>query len=512
MSQPTESRVKKTLLNARVNMIFYFLILILSFFSRKIFLECLGVDFVGLIGTLNNLLGFLNLAELGIGSAIGYVLYKPIFDDDRKKINEIISVMGYLYRVIGNIILVLGLILACFLPFIFPNTGFHLGVIYFTYFSFLFSSLIGYYINYRQNLLGADQRNYIITGYFQTSNLVKTLIQLALAYYTGSYILWVIIEFSFAVIFACILNWKINQVYPWLESDVKEGKLLFKKYSDVITYTRQLFVHRISAFVQFQIAPFLIYAFVSLQTVALYGNYTMLFDKISQIFNNLFGSASASIANLIAEGNKEKILRVFWVITSIRFYIATVVICCFYLLIEPFISIWLGVEFILPKQILYLLLVNFFVGISRGTDSFLYGYGLFADTWAPIVESTIYILVAIIGGNLFGLTGIVLATTISTILIIGIWKPYYLFSRGFKLSVFSYWKRYVIYIFVLATNIFVIDVNTQNINIINVTIFVFLYRALFTSFIIAILNFVVFYLIFKEFRSAFRYYVLKQKT
>ena len=146
MSQPTESRVKKTLLNARVNMIFYFLILILSFFSRKIFLECLGVDFVGLIGTLNNLLGFLNLAELGIGSAIGYVLYKPIFDDDRKKINEIISVMGYLYRVIGNIILVLGLILACFLPFIFPNTGFHLGVIYFTYFSFLFSSLIGYYM------------------------------------------------------------------------------------------------------------------------------------------------------------------------------------------------------------------------------------------------------------------------------------------------------------------------------------------------------------------------------
>ena len=86
-----ESRVKKSLLNARVNLIFYFLTLILSFFSRKIFLDTLGADFVGLTGTLQNLLGFLNLAELGIGSAIGYVLYKPLFEHDEGKINEIIS-------------------------------------------------------------------------------------------------------------------------------------------------------------------------------------------------------------------------------------------------------------------------------------------------------------------------------------------------------------------------------------------------------------------------------------
>ena len=91
----TESRVKKTLLNARVNLVFYFLTLALSFFSRKIFLDCLGADFVGLTGTLQNLLGFLNLAELGIGSAIGYVLYKPLFERNQEKINEIISVMGY---------------------------------------------------------------------------------------------------------------------------------------------------------------------------------------------------------------------------------------------------------------------------------------------------------------------------------------------------------------------------------------------------------------------------------
>ena len=140
-----ESRVKKSLLNARVNLIFYFLTLILSFFSRKIFLDTLGADFVGLTGTLQNLLGFLNLAELGIGSAIGYVLYKPLFEHDEGKINEIISVFGYLYRWIGFIILGAGIVLACFLPLIFPNTEFEMGVIFFAYFSFLASSLIGYF-------------------------------------------------------------------------------------------------------------------------------------------------------------------------------------------------------------------------------------------------------------------------------------------------------------------------------------------------------------------------------
>ena len=125
-----ESRVKKTLLNARVNLIFYFLTLALAFFSRKIFLNSLGAEFVGFTGTLSNLLGFLNLAELGISTAIGYVLYKPLFEQDQQKINEIISVFGYLYRQVGKFILITGSILSIFLPFIFPDTGIDLSVIY----------------------------------------------------------------------------------------------------------------------------------------------------------------------------------------------------------------------------------------------------------------------------------------------------------------------------------------------------------------------------------------------
>ena len=320
MSQ--ESRVRKSLLNARVNLIFYFLTLALSFFSRKIFLDTLGADFVGLTSTLQNLLGFLNLAELGISTAIGYVLYKPLFEQNKLKINEIISVFGYLYHWIGKIMLLAGGILACFLSLIFSNTGFDLTLIFFVYFSFLISTLIGYFINYKQTLLGADQKNYVVTAYFQTVTIIKTLIQIVLAYYTKNYYLWVVIELLFGFVYSIILNWKIRKVYPWLHSEVRQGKYLLKRYPEVIKYTKQLFVHKIGGIVQYQTTPVLIYSFISLKMVAYYGNYSIIIDKVTAMINSLFTGMEAGIGNLIAEGNPTKIQKVFWEINALRYYIA----------------------------------------------------------------------------------------------------------------------------------------------------------------------------------------------
>lgn len=468
-----ESRVKKTLLNARVNLVFYFLTLILSFFSRKIFLNSLGADFVGLTGTLQNLLGFLNLAELGISSAIGYVLYKPIFDRDQTKITEIISVMGYLYRWIGLIILGLGIILSFFLPLIFPDsgTGFHLPLIYFAYYSFLASSLIGYFINYRQNLLGADQRNYVVTGYFQSMNILKTVIQMALAYYTGSYYLWIAIELIFGIGYSFILNWKINQVYPWLHAEISLGKKVFKKYPEVMTKTKQLFVHRISEFVQFQTTPFLVYSFVSLTTVAYYMNYTIVVDKLYQLMLNFLGGMNASIGNLIAEGNRNKVIAVFWELFAFRMILFSTIVVALYYLMSPFICLWLGSEYLLPESILIVILVNIFIGQYRaGTGQFLFGFGLVNDVWAPIAEATIFITVAIAAGYKLGLIGILLATTISTFFIIALWKPYFLFKKGFNLSYWNYWKNNGLYLgltvlaFFISKYIFSATHLSENIN------------------------------------------------
>lgn len=435
-----ESRVKKTLLNARVNMIFYFLILILSFFSRKIFLDTLGADFIGLTGTLQNLLGFLNLAELGIATAIGYVLYKPLHQKEQSKINEIISVLGYLYRKIGGIILLIGITVSIFLPYIFPSTGFNTSLIYFAYYSFLTSSLIGYFCNYKQTLLGADQRNYVVTSYFQGMNIAKVLIQMGLVLYTSNYYLWVFIELLFGIIYSFILNWKINKVYPWLRSEVKQGKLLFKKYPEVMRYTKQLFVQKLSGVVQWQTIPFLTYAFCNLQTVAFYGNYTIITDKLSQFVNTFLESTGAGVGNLIAEGNKNNIKKVFWELLSVRYFIGGTIAFCIYMLINPFITLWLGEQYLLSNIVLILIVLNVLISYTRGgVMQFLYGYGLFKDVWAPIAEVILNLGTACIAGYYWGLSGVLLGGIVSQLLIVNIWKPYFLFHEGFKDSIWGYW-------------------------------------------------------------------------
>ena len=113
-------RVHKSILNAEVNLIFYFLSLFLAFFSRKIFLDCLGAEFIGLTGTLGNILGYLNLSELGISACIGYFLFKPLQTNNRKEIQEILSLLGYLYNWIGSIIFAGAIIISLFFPLFFP--------------------------------------------------------------------------------------------------------------------------------------------------------------------------------------------------------------------------------------------------------------------------------------------------------------------------------------------------------------------------------------------------------
>ena len=451
-----ESRVKKSLLNARVNLIFYFLTLALSFFSRKTFLDCLGAEFIGLTGTVGNLLGLLNLAESGVGAAIAVVLYAPLFERNEQKIKEIVSVLGYLYSTIGKIILAGGALLACFLPLIFPNSELSLPIIYFTFFSFLGSSLIGYFINYKQVLLSADQRNYVVAAYSQSANVIKILLQMALAYYTGNYAVWVLVEFSFGILYSVILNWKIKQVYPWLVTEIKKGKALCREYPDVMKYTKQLFIHKIGSVVYTQVTPFLVYAFASLQAVAYYGNYTLVTSKLSSLLGNFLGGTNASVGNLIAEGDKEKIVKVYWELMSIRFLFVSVTVFAMYHLLPPFIALWLGEEYVMSQALLVLVLVSFALGILRGvTEEFMFGYGLFSDVWAPFVEAVILVVIAIVGGTLWGLEGTLLGSIVSSVIIIYMWKPYFLFSKGLRISVWKYWKELGKYILAVAISFYV---------------------------------------------------------
>lgn len=434
-------RVHKSILNAEVNLVFYFLTLFLAFFSRKIFLDCLGADFIGLTGTLGNILGYLNLAELGITASIGYFLFKPLQSNNRQEIQEILSLLGYLYNWIGCIILLGGIIISLFFPIIFTNAKLGLGIIYFAFYSFLGSSLIGYFINYRQILLTADQKKYLVAIYFQSANIFKIILQIYLAYTYKNLYVWVGIEFLFGIIGCITLNWKINQEYPWLHVSKKQGKSLIKKYPDVITKTKQVFIHKIKDFVLVRSDELFIFIFVSLKMVAFYGNYMIIISKLISLFSAITGSVGASIGNLVAEGNKKNMMKVFWEFTTIQHTIAATLSFSLYNFTEPFIAHWLGSEYIMDHRTLILLIIYIYITNSRNSvDSFNYAHGLYADVWSAWAELIINVSITIIGGLKWGIIGILLGKIISLLAIVVLWKPYYLFTAGFKDSVNIYWK------------------------------------------------------------------------
>lgn len=450
------NRVHKSILNAKVNLIFYFLTIFMAFFSRKIFLECLGTEFIGLTGTLGNILGYLNLAELGIGSCVSFFLYKPLEQNDREEITEIMSLFRYLYRIIGLTILVVGILVSASFPWIFSNVSFGFGLVYFSFYSFLGSALIEYFINYRQLLLAADQKNYIVSAYLQTAQLVKTLIQIYLSYTYKNLYIWVAIEFIFGLIGCICLNWKISEEYPWLKTNKESGRQLLRKYPGIIKNTKQIFIHQIKDFILNKSDELFIFVFVSLSMVSFYGNYTIIANRLSQLFGRMLDGMGASIGNLVAENDKNHIIEIFWQLMAMRYLITGFLCYSIYQFTEPFIILWLGDKYLLSHHILILLVLFLYLSNIRNVvDMFNHSYGLYADVWAAWAELFLNLSITIIGGICFGIIGILLGKIVSVGIIVTLWKPYYLFSQGIKLPITIYWSGTIKYHIIIAISFIV---------------------------------------------------------
>lgn len=445
------SRTAKSLQNVKVAFAFYLINLILQFFSRKIFLDYLGSEVLGLNTTAQNLLGFLNLAELGIGGAVAYNLYKPLFENNRQAINDIVSIQGWLYRRIAYIVIAGSVILMCFFPWIFAKAQVPLWYTYGSFIALLASSLLGYFVNYRQIVLSADQKEYKITFNVQGVKVIKVLLQmLAIWQLTNGYVYWMILEVIMAVVTSLVLDKAIRKEYPWLNPQISQGSALQRQYPEIIRKTKQVFFHKIGGFVLSQTSPLIIYAYASLTLVAVYGNYMLIVTGVTTLMGALLNGVNAGIGNLVAEGNKQHIKKVYWEITLLRMWIASVICFGMLMLGDPFISLWVGEAYILPHTAFIILIINTFINLTRTNDSFIAAYGIFQDVWAPVVEATLNLGCSILLGHFFGLEGILGGVFISLLLIICSWKPYFLYRYGFKEPIVEYIRRYVKYIAVIV--------------------------------------------------------------
>jgi len=439
-------RVHRSVMNIKVGIFFYILSLFLAFFSRKIFLDCLGNEFIGLTGMLMTIMNFLGVAELGIGTSIVYFLYKPLQEDNHEKVNEVMSILAFLYRCIGFIIGGTGIIVSLFFPWWFNHLSTGLLLVYFAFYTFLASSVSGYIFNYKQLLVVANQKQYLVSAYFQTIGIVQSLTQILLAYYYRNLWLWVIVGLIFTFIGIIVFNYRIKQLYPWLSIDLKSGRRNLKKFPEILKKTKQIFVQRIKDFILYRSDEILVGMFVSVVKVAFYGNYTMIINKFLYLVNILSDGLSAGVGNLVAEGNENNIMKVYWEMTAARFFILGIIIFPLLMFLQPFIGWWLGGQYQLEEVIVYLLIFNLFIRLQpAAVYIFIGASGLYSDVWAAWIELIINLSITLLLAPTYGIAGILSGKIISFFVISFFWKPYYLFSQGFHKSVWTYWQGMVPY-------------------------------------------------------------------
>lgn len=446
-----ESRTIKSLKNTEVALFYYVVMLLVSLWSRKAFLDYIGVEVMGLNTTATNLFGYLSLAEMGVGYAITFFLYKPLNNNDFESLNKIVALQGWIYRRVATFIIVGALILMCFIPWIFSDIKVPLWYAYVIFSVMLFNAMLGYFINFKSIVLSADQKGYKITRVTQGFNVFVNILQIIFFPIVPNPFLFYIFTTLLSSVFGCLwLCHVINKEYPWLKIKGYQGKSLLKEYPGVLKKTKQLFAHKLGEAAHNTTNPIIMYAFSTLSIVGAYSNYSIIIGQAHVIIGNIFSSVSAAVGSLIATDDKPRIIRVFWELYDSRFCISAIAIVCMFFVIQPFIILWIGEQYILGRLFLSIILVDTFMTLTRRTvDQYINGYGLFQDVWAPVLEAFINVVGAIGFGYFWGFRGVLLGGILAQLIIIYWWKPYMLCKKGLKICPSEYFipviKRHILF-------------------------------------------------------------------
>ncbi|WP_091169436.1 lipopolysaccharide biosynthesis protein [Paenibacillus sp. 1_12] len=444
-------RIKNSIINVSAGLGSQLIITLLSFISRTVFINSLGVEFLGINGLFSNILGMLALAEAGIGSSIIYALYKPVAENNIEKINALMRLYRNAYRIIALIVFILGVSLLPFLKYIVGDTT--IENVNLIYCIFLLSTVSSYFYSYKVSLLNVNQKNYIATGIYSLSSIISTCIKIAIIYYTKDYVLYLIIDIALTLTTSIILSIIVDRIYPYLKNKVII-KLDIETKTGIIKNMKAMVLHQIGGYAVFGTDNIIISSFISVVAVGLYSNYYMLINICRTFINQIFDNITHSIGNLVAEENETRVYSVFKVIMLFNFWIYSFFTIVLYITISPFISLWIGNNFLLSDGILIIIMLNFFVsGMRRSISMVKQTSGIFhEDRYAPFVEAAVNLVVSIILVQYWGIAGVFFGTFVSTIAVPFWIAPYLVYKKSFKVPLRNYFAKYAYYFVVgLAT-------------------------------------------------------------
>ncbi len=442
----TNTRTINSIKNSLTSTMVYIINILMGFISQAIFIRMLGAEYNGIKGLFTNILSMLNIAELGFGSAIVYHLYKPMSEKNTQQIKTLVKYYRNVYHLIAGIIFIIGIIILPIIPIIVGEISVPENI-NFLFLLYLLSTVFSYLLAYKRSVLYADQKNYItniVSGMFA---IFKNFIQIAIIIFIQNFTLYLLSQIVFALLENIIINMIVNRQYPYVKdlSDSKDISKNLKK--DIFTKVKGLLFHKIGGFVVLGTDNIIISMADGLGVVAvgMYANYNMIIGQVKNLFGSVINSLMASVGNLLIEKDKSKVRLIYKSILLMDSWIFCFCAISIYCMIEPFIEIWIGKEYLLSKFVLIVLVVNLYIqGVRFTTLTFKEAAGIFyEDRFVPLVESIVNIAFSLIFVRFFGLAGVFMGTITSTMLVFLYSYPKYVYKLVLEGTYLEYFKLHI---------------------------------------------------------------------
>lgn len=422
-------RTKKSLKNALFSMLSNSLIIFIGVLAQTIFIKTLGSEFLGLNSLFTNIVSMLSIVELGIGNAIVFHLYKPIYNKDIEMIKSLMNFYKKAYHIIAIIVLIFGLILMPFLNCFVGENSLNINI-YFVFFLFVIDASISYLLSYKRSILYADQKNYIINIIHLISVIFMNIFQVIILLLYKNYIIYLIIKILFRFLENILISIYVDKKYQFL-SEKNVNKLTKNVIDDIKIKVKSLFMHQIGGFCVNGTDNLIISYFLGLVSVGLYSNYYLIINSINTIYSQSFSAITSSVGNLLVSKDNSKKMLVFKRLNFANFFLSTITASCLFLLLQDFIVIWVGGEYLLSIYIVYVLCNNYFLQtMKRSVTVFKEAAGIyFEDRFVPIIESLVNLISSIILLSFFGLIGVFIGTIISSFVLHFYSYPKYVYKK-----------------------------------------------------------------------------------
>ncbi len=449
------SRVKSATRNIAFGYVGQVATALMSFVLRTVFIMHLSEQLLGINSTYTNVLSILNMAELGIGTALNFSLYGPVARGEKEKIKSYMQLYRKAYLVIAAVVAGLGLAISPFLRFLVKKPGdVTLRDLTLFYFIFLFNTVSSYFVAYKYSLINAEQKNYVQTNINTITKVITVLIQIFVVVFTENFYIFLLTDAAVQLIQKIFVSRLLDRMYPYLkEKDIKP--LSKEESSEVWKKTKALVFHKVGDVARLQTDALIISSFIEVAAAGYVDNYNLVINSVSNFVNIIFNSVISSFGNLIATEGEEKQFKMFRVYRFFASWIYGFSCVGFMVLLTPLISLIWGQKWVLATAPVFLILTDYyFKGDRIVLSNYKTAAGVFEpDKYLAIIQGVVNLVLSItLVQTPLGLAGIYIGTVVSG-LIANITKPIIIYGTCFGKKAYGYFADSFKY---LASMVFVL--------------------------------------------------------